>query len=382
MKQVKAPIFEIHGTGIHNRGAELMAIAISEKIWSIYPQAIIAVPSTFGLQKDIKRYGFKTTAALEIQRKRPIFSLITAFITGNLVSQKDIDIVLDASGFAFSDQWGVEHAKRLSNKMSLAVRGEQDLILLPQALGPFENEEVKNYSKQLFERAKMVFARDNKSFEHVSKMQLSTKLKKSPDFTVAIIPKVKKEISLPDNFVSIVPNARMLDKSDNAESYLAFLKKTIDIIIDSKLKPVFVVHDGYEDKTVVTKLGDKYKNITIIEDQDPRVLKWVLGKSEFVVGSRFHALVSALSQGVPCIGAGWSHKYPELFNDFNNSEGLVEDMADFDNIEHLISSYCNIHYRSERAEKIKIASNKIKIEVEEMWEDVMREIKFKFNQSN
>ena len=57
--------------------------------------------------------------------------------------------------------------------------------------------------------------------------------------------------------------------------------------------------------------------------EDPRVLKWLLGQAYFVIGSRFHALVSALSQGVPVLATGWSHKYETLLSEYDFLDGFV-----------------------------------------------------------
>ena len=55
-----------------------------------------------------------------------------------IVFEADIDLVLDASGFAYGDQWGVINLINTSNEiLRLKNRGAK-YIFLPQALGPFE----------------------------------------------------------------------------------------------------------------------------------------------------------------------------------------------------------------------------------------------------
>lgn len=370
----KSPIVEIHGTGVHNRGAELMAIAISEKIKSVYPDAKIVVPCTFGSLSDIKNYGFWTSRTIESKRPKCLNTLFLSFISGNTINVKDIDLVLDASGFAFSDQWGYGPARKLFNKMNGSSRKGQPLILLPQALGSFKHEEVRSWAKKLFNRATVIFARDKQSFGFSNEITEKKKLLKCPDFTINVQPLEKVSIALPEKFVSIVPNARMLDKLEQNQQYLDFLKKSVDLILANGLKPVFVIHDLHEDRNVVNLLGSQYSNVLIIQDNDPRVLKWILGKSQFVIGSRFHALVSSLSQGVPCIGAGWSHKYPELFEDFNNFEGLISNLSDFKALEKQISELSDDNQRALRAQNISAAAQILKSQVNEMWDVVLNQI--------
>ncbi|MCA4797969.1 polysaccharide pyruvyl transferase family protein [Acinetobacter towneri] len=383
MSKNKSPIIEIHGTGIHNRGAELMSIAISEKIKSIYPDAQLVVSSNFGFPSDISRYGFRPTFSIESLSKKAFISLFAGIFTGKTVNPAKVDVVLDASGFAFSDQWGARGAKKLYYKMNILGRSSQLLILMPQALGTFNNDDVKDGCKKLFERAALVFPRDTISYQCVTSLynEKNNKIKQCPDFTIAVKPKADESIQLPKNFVGIVPNIRMLDKLDNKESYLSFLRKSVDTIVKYQMTPVFIVHDAHEDSNVVKLLGEGYQDFLIVQHEDPQVLKSILGKAQFVIGSRFHALVSTLSQGVPCIGAGWSHKYPELFSDFSTRESLIDDLADLEALENQISLLSQSNYRSEKSNEIMLAATKLKGQINEMWVIVLNEIEQHLNKT-
>lgn len=380
MKKIKSPVIEIHGTSVYNRGAELMAIAISEKINAIYPNAKIVVSSNFGTPADIARYGFITTLSLESPSKQAVFSLLAGIFSGKIVSPNRVHVVLDASGFAFSDQWGARAAKKLFYKMNIMGRSMQPLIFLPQALGKFEKPEVKLWCTKLFNRASIVFSRDTVSYNYAKEIVDIKKLKQCPDFTMTVKPQGNHNIDLPENFVSIVPNIRMLDKLDNKTDYLNFLKKSVDSIRLNNLIPVFIIHDAHEDSLVVEMLGKGYQECLIVRHEDPRVLKDILGQSVFVIGSRFHALVSTLSQGVPCIGAGWSHKYPELFSDFSTKDTLIDDLNNIELLESQIKLLSDTEYRMQKVAQISQAAKNLKAQIDQMWEIVIAEIDSRLQQ--
>lgn len=375
MKNLNAPIIEIHGTGIHNRGAELMAIAISEKIKSIYPNAKIVVPSTFGFPADIKRYGFYVVPELYVKNKRNIAFYLANLIFGKKINPQKIDLILDASGFAFSDQWGELYSDILLKKANQSYRKDKPLVLLPQALGPFKDEKVKYSVKGLFNRAKVVCARDDESYKYASHLISDlSKLKKLPDFTIQVSALADENIVLPHKYVAIVPNIRMTDKINNKNDYISFVRESVDCIKAQGIEPLFIIHDAKEDHKIVDMLGSEYDAIKVIKHNDPRVLKYILGKAEFVIASRFHALVSAMSQGVPCVGAGWSHKYPELFKDFNNIENLQTDLSDTKKLDEILEKLCNHEYRENKSREIILAKRELEIKLNKMWDIIFNEI--------
>ena len=58
-------------------------------------------------------------------------------------------------------------------------------------------------------------------------------------------------------------------------------------------------------------------------------IKRVIGCTDIVLVSRFHAMVGALSLGVPAVVLGWSHKYVEVMARFG-LENCVMDYQELD----------------------------------------------------
>ena len=89
-----------------------------------------------------------------------------------------------------------------------------------------------------------------------------------------------------------------------------------------------------------------------------------------MVGSRFHALVSALCQAVPVIGTGWSHKYKELFSDYGYEEGLTEVNIADDKIDAALAPILTAGGRAKISRKLDGRAKALEDKVIKMWDEV------------
>jgi colanic acid/amylovoran biosynthesis protein len=105
--------------------------------------------------------------------------------------------------------------------------------------------------------------------------------------------------------------------------YLPLLCSLARQLADLGFVPRILNHEGPADAELCESLRAATGAAQVITESDPRALKGIIGAAGLVVCSRYHGCVSALAQGVPCLGTSWSHKYAALFDDFSVAEYLL-----------------------------------------------------------
>lgn len=335
-------IVEIRGTNLVNKGAELMLQVVMERLRAANPQVEFAVERWFGPFTDRAKYGLQCIAPRGGKRDWILGKLLPKSYRDiyGVVDHREVEAVVDASGFACGDQWGLSHMQRLAlHAKDWNSRGIPT-VFLPQAFGPFTGGPIRTAAKSAFENLDLVFAREKTSLQFISDLGVSgNHIHQAHDFTNLAKGSVPEHINLPERLACVVPNFRMLKNADDqkGDAYLTFMKSAIDEARKHGLEPLYVFHDKTNDekiaKLIDSRLGD---SVPSLECSCPRTLKGVLGRAQLVIGSRFHALVGALSQGVPALATSWSHKYEELLQEYGTAD-FVFDPAENDRVRDVVS---------------------------------------------
>lgn len=374
---------EIKGVGFVNKGAELMLRAILQRLEPDFPEARFVLKPT--------PYDYENRAKLGLYQKIWFqkfgiqFGYLGKFIPAKLrqmygtVTPEEISLVLDASGFTYSDQWGPKQTKTMAKAAAKYYKQGTPIILMPQAFGPFSSSEIRSNFKNLAKFATYIFPRDSVSYKHVTEIVgESPKIIQTPDFTIGV--KGTPPESFEGNRIAIVPNYRMIDKTSKGDAgkYLPFLASCIRTLISLGENPFFLIHEGEPDKNLAERINQEYDfNLEIHREDNSLKLKGIIGTCKGMIGSRFHGLVSALSQGVPALAIGWSHKYEMLFEDFDFAEGLLSfDMNEIELAEK-ISLLSDPEKREIVLEKIEPAKQRNLTKVEDMWSMVIETIRKK-----
>lgn len=383
----------IVGGNTTNKGAFLMLLAVLEQGRKYIANANFVLPPSLEKMELLEGEEFKvlnfplfhvgSSPWFNLGMKLPLLTKLyfklkkKKSLKGN-IDLKKIDMVLDISGFAFGDKFGLKPLKNLKKQIDFFKKYNCQYIMMPQALGPFSGD-MSSLAKSTLERADLVYARDQYSFDNVTSLGIRNCVQ-SPDITLCVSSIDSSEINESKKFCTIVPNIRMIEKASQSwkENYEKALLKSIDTILGkSELDILLMIHSasGGGDATLTRRIYEKFKGfkrIKLFQHDNPRILKGVLKKSSFVIGSRFHALASALSSNTPSIGTSWLHKYEALFEEYgiknfchNEYDArFIENVEYFLNEENLIST----RKKLESSNQLVISKNS------EIWKTILRKI--------
>lgn len=371
----------ITGANFFNRGAELMLLAALAEVRSWPEITSISLPVKTGSPEQRRQLGLDDFIARKIDRSSMLEALLsrTADLVPSWWSQRagwvrprDISVVLDASGYVYADRPGLFPKRSLQLYRKLASGGAR-IVLLPQAIGPFESDEGHAAFREIVQRSTLVFARDEESLRHAREAAPGAGLRidLAPDFTIGLPADPSRIADLIRGRACLIPNMRMLRDTNRevATWYLDTMARVTAHLRMIGLEPFAVLHQQ-SDMGVVESLRASTAGELEVIHVDATSLKGVLGASRVVVGSRYHGIVSALSLQVPAVGIGWSHKYRELFRDFEVPELMAENGTNASQITDLLDDLVSGPARDSVIYRLDTAARRMRLRTERMWRSI------------
>lgn len=373
---------EIKGTGFTNKGAELMLHAVLQKTREAIPEALFVMAPNKNndwlkraqlgvlLKLWYQRYGIQwgRVAQLVPQKLRRRYGL---------VNDTEIDVVLDASGFSYRDQGGGKSSIVMASYVKAWKKRGVKVILLPQAMGPFTSPRTRKAFSYVVENADLVFPRDDISYKHVTDLVGDRyNVLQAPDFTNLVSGLLPRD---PERFrgrYCLIPNNHMIDKAlvQDSNQYPDFCARCIKSFVKFGHKPFILIHEENDIRLAQKIVENAGEQIEIVKETDALIIKGIIGLCNGVISSRFHGLVSALSQSVPALATGWSHKYAMLFQEYGMLDECLAVSINQDNLYRHIEKMINSDSRNEIKKKILRVGEKYKEQSEAMWRRVFAAI--------
>jgi len=326
-------IVEVRGANTRNKGAELMLRSIAHELEGDHSVAVGPRSGSYderarmGLMQKVENPALPAGWLALASRALPRKVRRHASSEYGLVFEPDIGALLDASGFAYSDQFDVGRSVIAAERVERAKSSGQRVVLMPQAFGPFESASRREAFRRIVGGADLVFARDRISMEHVLDTGgRNDHVRLAPDFTCLLSGALPPGAELSNRLAFVVPSAKLLTQTTDevGESYLPFLASTVETLRSMGLDVRLLQHERDDGRVIEALQSQLPVAAPEISFECALHLKGIISRAGIVVGSRFHALVSALSQGVPALAVGWSHKYEMLFDDYGCPEHVVQ----------------------------------------------------------
>lgn len=210
---------------------------------------------------------------------------------------------------------------------------------MPQSFGPFKYSDYSTleYVKKTLPLCDLIYVREKKGYNELLKMgvsnvQLSSDsvlLEKKLDVT-QLIKNHKEydetfEINSPHN-IGLIPNMRLVD-SGNCD-----LRKLLDfycrcILHASDYNFYLLAHAG-EDLELCRQIKSCFKDddrVILVDHVLTSFSYEKLAKDlSFIVASRYHSIIHAYKESTPAVILGWSEKYNEVANIFEQSNYLIK----------------------------------------------------------
>lgn len=255
----------------------------------------------------------------------------------------EIEAIIDVSGYQLTSQFSNEMNQKFLYYIEEAKRYGKKIVLMPQSFGPFDYTEDKDKMLIAIEqdlcKVDLVFAREQEGYVLLKSQFGVSNLKLSPDLVLqggtinwrniyVNIPELHYPRLNGSGNIAIIPNLETF-KHGNVEQILHIYDVIIEkLIFNGKNVYVFRHSNDLKACKMIYKRFADSENVHLVENtfSCEEYSKFV-SQFDFIVASRYHAIVHAYKEGVPAVILGWAIKYQSLAKLFEQEE-YVFDITD------------------------------------------------------
>jgi colanic acid/amylovoran biosynthesis protein len=153
------------------------------------------------------------------------------------------------------------------------------------------------------------------------------------------VPKMR-DCDIAPGSVAIVPNLRTFDHG-NLKSIYNLYDKIIDRLLFLN-KKVYLLRHSNEDIVICNELKNHFIDnddvIFVADDFSCVEYNVIVNKFDYLIASRYHSIVHAYKNHVPCVVLGWAVKYVELLSLFDQYEYIFNITENTIQVDMIISA--------------------------------------------
>ena len=342
----------IAGGGLVNKGAQAMTLITICELKKQFPAHRMVLltwdASPAAKQKhtmydlellEVPPIKFAQTARNPLLRAMYALRYRHAFTDSDTI-YRNAELFVDISGYALGSNWEPKVCNDYLDCIEHAMAYGVPVYLLPQSFGPFDytteaGKAIDGRTRRLFPKVKHIFAREQEGFDALvsrygltnvtltKDMVLASKIE---DYSAALRQKPVLDLpEIPENSIALIPNVRVRDSgaNDPLTIYTAAVRAGLE-----KGLHVYITHHSTQDRELCAAIkaafADEDRVILLEHDHSCMEFNVLVKKFRFVIASRFHAIVHALKNGVPCVALGWATKYMDLMKLFSQERFVFD----------------------------------------------------------
>jgi len=288
---------------------------------------------------------------LPVKSLRSSLSRLTPWIS----AMEEADVIGDVrGGDSFSDIYGI---RRFIHGFLMAwtvVLVKGTIVQFPQTFGPYKSLIARGLAGYLLRRSSIIMARDRKSqrlaqelVDHQKEVLLCPDVAFSleavkPDH-IELHPSLNG-LKVPLKLIGLNVNGLLFNGGYTRDNmfglklnYRSLLPSLVKVLLEEHPGELWLIPHTYgppnsveSDPEACRKLRlalpeDLGKRVRMVTGEyDCHEIKWLIGQCDFFIGSRMHACIAALSQGVPCAGIAYSQKFEGVFDSVGMGDWVVD----------------------------------------------------------
>jgi len=366
--------------GIGNRGVSALGTSVVRLFHEVCPTAQISLlignrdslPIEVRVEGKIRKLGvvnFRNSPRAKLAQQLWWIALL-AFIYRLLPFEKcrtaikslnpcvaaisEADVVADIrGGDSFSDIYGVRNFLMGSLPVLSVIWIRGSIALLPQTYGPYASFIARYVSRYIILSANVILSRDAHGIKVVEELTGGKRQATfCPDVAFALEPVAASHVevippipSRPEKvLVGLNVNGLMFNGGYTRDNmfglkldYPVFLKELLnELLRNPSIEVLLVPHtiappgsvesDNEASRLLAESVSPALaaRVHLVMGSPDQHELKGIIGTCDFFIGSRMHACIAALSQGIPAVGVAYSRKFSGVFASVGAEKWVVD----------------------------------------------------------
>ena len=343
----------ITGGELFNKGAQAMTFITVDEMKKRFPDHRILVLSEMDLERPARekeKYAFEFMGWYPVKfaacQSNAGLRLLCKLRSGQELARaeeiyQNTAFMIDISGYGLGSNWDIENCNHYLEHLEFAKAFDIPVYLMPQSFGPFDfqGEEGRQMDERiaaLLPGVRLICAREQEGYQaltehyHLNNVILAGDLVLNnrgvdPAHIFKEIPKIDLPVIAPGS-AAVIPNKSNYEAADR-ETVEKLYVQLIREISDGG-QTVYLLTHSSADREICLQLKKIYKDndrvIFLDREFDCLEFNALVRQFDFIAASRFHAIVHAFKNGVPCIALGWAAKYRDLMHQFEQDAYMLD----------------------------------------------------------